>query len=221
MIALIQKWRQTISMPLWNKNGQQRVKKNQCDMADKTASVCEFLFPHLRRPPIITCSNMSFMNYLPRHVIICRVFRFMSPLSAIIIFYSSVSFYESPWYRITFILCLFITDLVAFGSSAQTVSHWNCSWLMWQHTPYNRAGGCGYLNALIFTAEEGGCEGFNSVESGSSIFVPTTQWLHPPHIPHEVTPARGFMNAEALLVRAAPLIAEDLAPLGTEIEPAA
>lgn len=117
MIALIQKWRQTILMPMWNKNDLQRVKKkNQCDTADKTASACEFLFP---LPPIITCSNMSFMNYLPQYVIICRVFRFMSPLSAIIIFYSSVSFYETPWYRITFILCLFITDLVAFGSSAQ------------------------------------------------------------------------------------------------------
>lgn len=86
------------------------------------------------------------------------------------------------------------------------------------NTPYNRAGGCGYLNALIFTAEEGGWEGFNSVESGSSTFVPTIQWLHPLHIPHEVTPEREFMDAEPLLKRVAPLIAEDLAPLWTKIE---
>lgn len=62
------------------------------------------------------------------------------------------------------------------------------SWLMWWDTIEQRRR-VGLPKCHAFTAD-GGWEGFNSVESGCSIFAPNIQLLHPPHVPHKAAPAK-------------------------------
>lgn len=132
---------------------------------------------------IIARNNLSFMNCIPRCEMVKRVFRFMPPPQPSLSACYSATFMWSIWDAYgwsPFWLCLSrLTAHVSLRSAAFPAPHGWCG-----RAPYNRAGGWGHLSAIILL-NGGGWEGFNSVESGYSIFAPTIQLLHPPHVPQK------------------------------------
>lgn len=97
---------------------------------------------------IIARNNLSFMNYIPRCEMVKRVFRFMpSPQPSLSACYSA-SFMWSIWDAYgwsPFRVCLsHLMAQVSLRSTAFPTPHGWCG-----RAPYNRAGGWGYLSAII------------------------------------------------------------------------